>query len=210
MSFSTKFATAIVLGLCVGSCAPITRAPRGESSVREDQGTGAECLHQTELSFGEKLESGKALCNGPYQAFLQPEDGNFVIYDTRMVGKEGGKHVAVRAVADFLSRMTGKLTPGSVLTMQRDCHLVLRAPDGGIVWASGTNTPDGTDKRCVAKIQKDGNFVIYEEANNKPLWWSKDISSNALASIGLTSERLAEIKTFLAKLDENDPKALRN
>lgn len=50
------------------------------------------------------------------------------------------------------------------LTMQQDCNLVLyKAPLHDVVWASNTNLA-GTG--CYAKMQVDGNLVIYDSAGS--------------------------------------------
>jgi hypothetical protein len=52
-----------------------------------------------------------------------------------------------------------------VFIMQPDCNLVLYF-GGGAIWNSGT---EGRGQNCQARMQTDGNFVIYDD-QNRPVW----------------------------------------
>ncbi|MDH6113511.1 hypothetical protein P3T36_001610 [Kitasatospora sp. MAP12-15] len=71
----------------------------------------------------------------------------------------------------------------STLTMQPDGNLVLAAANSPIpLWASGTFGHPG----AIAKMQSDGNFVIYDTNNNA--LWSTVTNGNSGSTIALQSD----------------------
>lgn len=87
-----------------------------------------------------------------------------------------------------------QLSAHTNLVMQSDGHLVLYKKSKA-VWASGTY---GRCKNCRAVFQNDGNFVIYNQATNSPVY----------VSIGTWNKakklKISDMPPYISTLDENN------
>lgn len=123
------------------------------------------------LAPGQTLTAGqtRVSADGHYTLVMQG-DGSLVDY---VNGSDGAPHRPVWSTRTQVS--------GVRATMQPDGNLVLYAPSGDVVWASGTNGHPGAQ----LVVQADGNLVIYAGAD--AIWASGQLGSAIHSGEGLSA-----------------------
>jgi hypothetical protein len=104
-------------------------------------------LHWYAVNDTDYVQTGKA-------RMVIQRDGNLVVYDENNKPRWS------------LDRLGVHLVAGSEAVFQRDGNLVVRAPGGGVVWASGVTCMDCGWR---LRVQGDGNVVVYT-AGWVPKW----------------------------------------